>query len=123
MIRTMMRFSRGNIEIIPQADCMLREISDIVPTYIVSTSYSPYIMAVCDAIGFPFQNTYSTAVSLDKYPLTDTEKKLLKELQRRILDLPDFSIPKEARSIEDLSEQDAKLSGNWMKFSGPSCLK
>jgi len=106
--RSMVKFSRRNIEMIPQADCMLREILDLVPAYIVSTSYSPYIRAVCDALGFPFRNTYSTDVDLDKYDLGDSEKRILKELHARILDLPDFSIPAGADSAQALSQQDRK---------------
>ncbi len=102
----MIKFSRRNIEMIPQADCMLREILDIVPAYIVSTSYSPYIRAVCDALGFPFMNTYSTAVSLDKYDLAPGEKARLRELHAQIMDLPDFSIPAQASSTNDLTEAD-----------------
>jgi predicted HAD superfamily phosphohydrolase len=103
---TMIKFSRRNIQMIPQADCMLREILDIMPAYIVSTSYSPYIRAVCEALAFPFMNTFSTAVSLDDYDLKDNEKKLLKDLHTRILDLPDFSIPSSAKSADDLSDND-----------------
>lgn len=103
--RTMEKFSRRNIEMIPQADCMLREILDLVPAYIVSTSYAPYIKAVCAALGFPFHNTYSTDVDLDKYRIGDGEKKSLKELHSRILDLPEFSIPAGAESADALSEQ------------------
>jgi len=67
--RTMVRFSRRNIEMIPQADCMLREIQDLMPAYIVSTSYSAYIRAVCEALGFPFLNAFCTEVDLDGFEL------------------------------------------------------
>ncbi len=103
---SMIKFSRRNIEMIPQADCMLREILDVVPAYIVSTSYSPYIRAVCDALGFPFMNTYSTEVSLDKYGLAPGEKTRLRELHAQIMNLPDFSIPAQASSADDLTEAD-----------------
>ncbi len=106
--RTMVKFSRRNIEIIPQADCMLRDVSDILPAYIISTSYSQYIMAVCEVIGFPFMDTYSTSVNLDHYPLKGDEKKSLKELHARILGLPDFKIPRGAKSAGDLDELDRK---------------
>jgi len=108
----MIKFSRRNIEMIPQADCMLREILDVVPAYIVSTSYSPYIRAVCDALGFPFRNTSSTAVNLDQYDLPENEKRTLRDLHRRILDLPDFSVPAGASAPEDLSAADRKTLGN-----------
>jgi energy-converting hydrogenase A subunit R len=106
--RSMVKFSRHNIQMIPQADCMLRDILDIMPAYIVSTSYSAYIMAVCDAVGFPFPNTYSTSVNLDHYALDQAEKKALRELHERVLDLPDFTIPSAAASAEDLSDRDRK---------------
>jgi len=91
---------------IPQADCMLREILDLMPAYIVSTSYSPYIRAVCEALAFPFMNTFSTAVSLDDYTLEDIEKKALKDLHARVMNLPEFSIPSGANSADDLSDHD-----------------
>jgi energy-converting hydrogenase A subunit R len=103
--RTMERFSRRNIRIIPQADYVLRELLDVVPAYIVSTSYSPYIRAVCEALSFPFSNTYSTPVDLDRYQLKESERQELKEIHARILHLPDFSIPRGAGSIEDMTEE------------------
>jgi energy-converting hydrogenase A subunit R len=103
---TMMKFSRRNIRMIPQADCMLREVLGLIPAYVVSTSYSPYIRAVCEALGFPFANTYSTTVSLDRYDLSPEEKMRLKDIHAEIVDLPDFSISSEACSPEDLSEAD-----------------
>lgn len=106
--KSMIKFSRHNIEMIPQADCMLREILDLVPAYIVSTSYAPYIRAVCDALGFPFKNTYSTSVSLDSYNLSTDEKTQLRDIHAQILDLPDFSIPSAATSADDLTEADRK---------------
>lgn len=106
--RNMTKFSRRNIEMIPEADCMLREILELVPAYIVSTSYSPYIHAVSDALGFPFRNTYSTAVNLDDYGLSAAEKAQLRELHAEILDLPEFTIPSGAACPEDLSEEDRK---------------
>jgi energy-converting hydrogenase A subunit R len=105
---TMMKFSRRNIQMIPQADCMLRELSDLIPAYVVSTSYSPYIRAVCEALGFPFANTYSTEVSLDRYDLSPEEKVRLRHIHARIVDLPDFSIPSDAASPEDLTDADRK---------------
>jgi|UniRef100_A0A7C4ES94 energy-converting hydrogenase A subunit R len=100
---SMMKFSRRNIQIIPDADETLRQIMAMAPSYIVSTSYSPYIMAVCDAIGFPFLNTFSTAVNLDKHALSGGEKEILRSFHRRILALPAFSIPASTRQ-EDLDE-------------------
>ncbi len=107
--RSMGKFSRRNIELIPQADCMLREVLDVMPAYIVSTSYSSYIKAVCEAIGFPFVNTFATEVDLDAHLLDDPERKTLKDIHRRILELPEFSIPTSARSAGDLAEESRRV--------------
>ncbi|MEI8182812.1 MAG: hypothetical protein WCG29_08915 [Desulfomonile sp.] len=106
--RSMIKFSRRNIQMIPEAARMLKEILGLVPSYIVSTSYSQYIVAVCGAIGFPFLNTFSTAVNLDNYDLSPKEKRILKDIHAQILALPDFRIPSSAGSVEDLSESDRK---------------
>ena len=103
---SMTGFSRRNIDIIPCADSVLRGISERVPSYIVSTSYSPYVQAVCDAIRFPFENTFNTQVDLDTYHLPNTEKAMLKAIHATILELPEFTIPSDAASPADLTEKD-----------------
>ncbi len=104
--QSMSKFSRLNIEMIPLADRVLRDVVAAAPAYIVSTSYSPYVKAVCDAIGFPYQSAYCTQVNIDDYTLTPGEKSELKRIHSAILQLPDFSIPSEARSPEDLPGKD-----------------
>ncbi len=104
--RSMIKYCRRNISLVPKAGEVLREILGSMPAYVVSTSYSSYIMAVCDAIGFPFLNTFSTSVNLDEFGLKDVERGLLKEIHSEILALPDFFIPLGATCMEDLSETD-----------------
>jgi predicted HAD superfamily phosphohydrolase len=104
----MVRFSGRNIEMIPTADRVLREILEVTPAYIVSTSYSPYVKAVCDAMGFPFGNTFCTEVDLDAYRLSAGEKTQLTEIRAQIMELPDFTIPSGASSPGDLSLEDLK---------------
>jgi energy-converting hydrogenase A subunit R len=106
--RSMERFSRRNIQIIPQADRVLRELNGAMPAYIVSTSYAQYISGVCEVIGFPFANTYSTLVNLDDYELPPSENKTVKALHQRILDLPEFVIPQGANSADDLTDEDRR---------------
>ncbi|MFZ5866665.1 MAG: hypothetical protein ACOYXY_12360 [Thermodesulfobacteriota bacterium] len=104
--KAMTDFSRQNIEIIPEADTVLKEILSFVPAYIVSTSYSPYVLAVCDAIDFPFGNAFCTAINLDEYDLPASEKQELRRIHDVILDLPEFSLPADARGPDDLAEED-----------------
>jgi energy-converting hydrogenase A subunit R len=103
--RSVMKFSRRNIQIVPDAGNILQKIMEIAPAYIVSTSYSQYIMAVCDVLGFSFLNTYSTTLSLDEYDLSSTEKAVIRDFHSKILDLPPFS-------LEGAGELGANLSGS-----------
>lgn len=107
--RSMNKFSRRNIELIPQADCMLRDVQDVMPAYIVSTSYTHYIKAVCDAIGFPFWNTFATDANLDAVPISAGERSALKDIHKRISALPDFSVASSATSIDDLDDTAANV--------------
>jgi energy-converting hydrogenase A subunit R len=104
--RSMGKFARRNIKIIPYADVVLREIHDAAPAYIVSTSYSPYVKAVCDSIGFPFDNAYCTEVHLDAYDLAENEKSALVAMHSTVLNLHEFTIPAGAASREDLGSED-----------------
>lgn len=64
---------------------MIKYVQDIMPFYIVSTSYNQYIKALCDKTGFIYENTYSTQLELDKYDLSDEEQELLISIQENIL--------------------------------------
>ncbi len=106
--RTMIKFSRRNIDVIPQAQYMLREVLGLMPAYIVSTSYVHYIRAVCETIEFPVGNTFSTELDLDAYALDEAEKKELQSLHTEILGLPEFTIPAGASSAEALRDDDRR---------------
>jgi predicted HAD superfamily phosphohydrolase len=101
----MVRFSADNVHIVPGADEALREISSFMPAYIVSTSYAPYIRAVCAALGFPYENTYRTEVSLDAVEMDEAERARLRDIHRRILALPHFTLPPDAAPDATRSSQ------------------
>ncbi len=98
------QFSSENLIIIPFADIALNYICKIMPSFIISTSYCQYINALCDVIGFPYQNTYCTELPLDSYEITSNESKQIKDFYKEILSLPDINIPKNAVSEEDLDD-------------------
>ena len=78
-------FSEDNIFMVKGAYSMIKYVRDIMPFYIVSTSYNQYIKALCDKTGFIYENTYSTQLELDKYDLSDEELELLISIQENIL--------------------------------------
>jgi len=98
-------FSAGHILLMPGARETLAHVGARMPSFIVSTSYSPYIRALCVVLGFPAENAYSTDLDLDRYVLPDDEVVRLKALVSEVLSLPMIELPPDATCLEDLSSE------------------
>lgn len=85
-------FSMENVHLVPGAVETLNFIRNLMPSFIVSTSYEHYIRALCTVTGFPYENTYSTQLDIDSYKLSLTEEKKLKEFRRNIEERPEFEV-------------------------------
>lgn len=85
-------YSRNHLSLVPGAEKTLFYLKEKMPTFIISTSYQPYIEALCDFMDFPQENTYSTILDLDKYQIPGKETKRLKEILQEITSLPFISL-------------------------------
>jgi energy-converting hydrogenase A subunit R len=101
-------FSRKNILTVPGARKTMRFVQEFMTPFIVATSYEHYISAVCDAIGFPMENTYSTALDLDSVKMEPWEGDMLKRYALEIARMDEIKVPDGARSIEELRTKDRK---------------
>jgi len=116
-------FSARNILLVPSARDMLQFVRNIMPSFAVSTSYQQYMQALCNVVGFPFENVYCTELNLDAYHISRKEMEELKRLKEEIVDMPMIRIPENATSINDFSERDRKTVQRldeifWRKISG-----
>lgn len=107
--RKMQRFSIQSLVLILNAKDTLRYVRDVAYAFIVSTSYGHFIKAVCEALKFPFENTYCTNVSIDKYSMTEEEKAVLKRFAKEISQMPIIEIPSKAKSLHDFPENHRKI--------------
>jgi len=82
----------SKVHLVPGAKEMLNFVNNTMPSFIVSTSYKQYIQALCDLTGFPFENTYSTNLNIDKYPITPSDREKIVEFRKAIIENPDFEI-------------------------------
>ena len=105
----MREFSAQNLILIPNVKDTLQYVRKIAHAFIVSTSYEHYIEALCQAINFPYENTYCTKVNIDKYHMTAGEKNSLKGLAREIRQMPVVEMPSGAKSLNDFSEECRKI--------------
>jgi energy-converting hydrogenase A subunit R len=99
-------FSARNVLLVPGAKETLTFVRRYMPSFIVSTSYEQYISELCTLTDFPFENTYCTRLSIDKYDIPTNEIRRLKVLGMEISTLPMIEIPENARSISKFSQRD-----------------
>jgi len=104
-------FSTKNLILIANSKDTLHHVLSVASAFIVSTSYEHYIKGLCKALEFPYENTYSTKLRLDKYAVTEKEKKRLKELAKEIVKMPLIDIPPAAKAKEDFSTNDQEVIG------------
>ncbi len=104
--RQMEEFSAKNILLIANTQATLRYVQDIADAFIVSTSYQHYIKSLCNAVGFPYKNTYCTKLTLDNVAITPQEKDCLREIAQEIAQMPQITIPPNAKAPSDFSPAD-----------------
>ena len=104
----MQEFSAQNLLLISNIKDTLQHIRNVAYAFIVSTSYEHYIKALCQTLRFPYENTYCTRISIDKYRLAEKEKTKLKKTAKEISQMPMIIIPPNAKSITDFAEQSQK---------------
>jgi len=124
----MEEFSAQNLILIANSKHTLQHVRAVASAFIVSTSYEHYIKALCKAVDFPYENTYCTKLSIDKYAVTEQEKMRLKEIAEEIAQMPLITIPPEAKTLEDFSVADQETVARldkifWSEISGMSVGK
>jgi energy-converting hydrogenase A subunit R len=109
--RQMEEFSAQNLILIANSKDTLQHVRAVASAFIVSTSYEHYIRALCKALDFPYKNTYCTKLSIDKYSITEQEKRRLREVVREIAQMPMITIPPTAKRMKDFSSKDQETIG------------
>ncbi|MGB9676783.1 MAG: HAD hydrolase family protein [Candidatus Bathyarchaeales archaeon] len=104
----MREFSAKSLVLIPKAKEMLHHVRRLAHAFIVSTSYEHYIRALCQAVEFPYRNTYCTKLKISKYRIEKGEKKRLMELAKEIAQMPIIEILENAKSLEDFPAEHRK---------------
>jgi energy-converting hydrogenase A subunit R len=105
----MREFAADNLVCIPGSGDTLQYVRGLAPAFIVSASYEHYLRALCQVLEFPFENTYCTRVSLDKYWLPEKEKGELKGIAETIARMPVFDVTPDMKSLDDLPREDQKV--------------
>jgi len=99
------RLSAEEVILVPGAKETLILMRNLMPSFIVSTSYEQYIQALCRLTDFPTSNVYCTKLNLDVFRIPSWEIEKLKSWASELAKLPPPTIPVGARSITDLEGQ------------------
>ena len=99
-------FSAEGVLMVPGALAALDRIRALMPAFIISTSYTPYLKALCAVTGFPFAQVRCTDLSLDAWTMPAAEKVRLRDAAARILARRVIEIPDGARGAGDLADDD-----------------
>jgi energy-converting hydrogenase A subunit R len=106
---TIEEYSRANILLMPGAEETLHFVRKRMPAFIISTSYEPYIRALCEVIDFPFGDAFCTKLVLDRYPLPAEEEGYLRKMADEIARMPMIEWKEGATGSADLSLQDQDI--------------
>ena len=95
-------YSRSHILLVPGAAETLRFVRQRMSSFIISTSYEPYLEALCELVDFPIDKVFFTSVDFDRYPLDPEEGTWLRKTARDIVEMgmPDW--PEDAQHIAEL---------------------
>lgn len=81
-------FSESTLLLLPGTEKMLPFVNMLMPSYIISTSYRPYLEALSRAAAFPMDHVYCTEVDMDRINMRAGEAERLKELATEIKGMP-----------------------------------
>jgi len=102
-------FSEKTLLLLPGVEEVLPTLNKKAPTFIISTSYRPYLKALAKRLNFPMEQIFCTEVDFDRITLSQAEKRILEKLFEEIMNYPLIELPKGAKTSEDLSPDLLKI--------------
>ncbi len=95
--RSLKEFSKRTLFFLPGIPETLQKIKNLVPIFIISTSYRPYLEALAEVVQFPMECIFCTEVDFDRIKLSPAESKVLNDLYNEILGFPDIELSSDAK--------------------------
>jgi energy-converting hydrogenase A subunit R len=95
-------YSRSHIVLVHGASETLRFVQDRMASFIISTSYEPYMQALCDAVDFPVDHVFCTRLDMDRYSLESGEKSWLRKTAADIAQMEMLAWHEDTQSAADL---------------------
>ena len=95
-------YSAEHISLVPGARETLKYINGLMPSFIISTSYKPYIHSICELVGFPKEQAFCTDLNLDAFDVSTKELESLKRIGEEIASMPMIELPDDTMTFDGL---------------------
>jgi len=95
-------YSAEHISLVPGAKETLQYINSLMPAFIISTSYKPYIHSICELVGFPKERAFCTELNLDAFDVSSGDLESLKQIGEEIAAMPMIELPDDATTFDEL---------------------
>ncbi len=107
--RIMREFSEKTLLLLPGTDRMLPFVNRLMPSFIISTSYRPYLDALSVAAAFPVEHIYCTDIDMERVDMSADEAGRLKALLDEINSFPVLEWNQAASAPGDLDVENMKI--------------
>ena len=97
-------YSSKHISLVPGAKETLQYINGLMPAFIISTSYKPYIHSICERVDFPKERAFCTDLNLDAFDVSSGELENLKRIGEQITAMPMIELPDDATTFDELPD-------------------
>jgi len=116
-------FSAEGVLLVPGVEKALARVRALLPVYVISTSYTPYIRALAERLDLPLERCRRTELSLDAWDMDEDETAWLRAQVPRVLARPVLELPDGACSLTDLSAADRETVADlddlfWRRLPG-----
>ncbi|QLH75131.1 MAG: hypothetical protein HPY73_06560 [Methanomassiliicoccales archaeon] len=79
---------KGALRLVPGSGKTMRFVQEIMSPFLVTSLYEHHVTAVCENVGFPFENTFCIRFSLDSVKIDDWEAQTLRDMAQEIASMP-----------------------------------
>lgn len=104
--KAMAEYSAGHITFVPGAQETISYIAKLMPTFVISTSWHPYISEVYRQLSLPCsQATCSQLPDLVSFNITEVQKSKLRDITKEIAQMPEIEIADDATNRQHLPKK------------------
>lgn len=81
-------YATVHISLVPGAKGFFDHLLPQLPCFLQTSAYTPFVISLCLLLGLQETNVFSTPLNLDQYPVSESEREMIKDLADEIVKMP-----------------------------------